>query len=61
MSNGHLHGLYLVHELISVVILLLHIRGIDLFCSMPQNPNVDMDNDWKLLNFFIGGNDLCLG
>ena len=26
-----------------------------------QNKNVDMENDWKLLTLFIGGNDICLG
>ena len=26
-----------------------------------QNPNVDMENHWKLLTIFAGANDLCLG
>lgn len=29
--------------------------------SHMQNPNVDIQNDWKLLTIFIGTNDLCLG
>ncbi|XP_038075947.1 phospholipase B1, membrane-associated-like [Patiria miniata] len=26
---------------------------------MRNDPNVDFDNDWKLVTLFIGGNDLC--
>ena len=30
-----------------------------LFDRMRTDNKVDMDNDWKLITFFIGGNDLC--
>lgn len=26
-----------------------------------QHPEVNMQNDWKLLTILIGANDLCLG
>ncbi|KAI8896079.1 hypothetical protein BC833DRAFT_630742 [Globomyces pollinis-pini] len=29
--------------------------------QMKNNPNVDMANDYKLINLFIGSNDVCLG
>ncbi|KAJ2994594.1 hypothetical protein HDV02_001483 [Globomyces sp. JEL0801] len=29
--------------------------------QMKKNPNVDMANDYKLVNLFIGSNDVCLG
>ncbi|KAJ3309208.1 hypothetical protein HDV04_006315 [Boothiomyces sp. JEL0838] len=32
-----------------------------LVAQMHQSPNVDMVNDYKLLNLFIGSNDDCLG
>lgn len=30
-----------------------------LVARMRADPKVDFDNDWKLITFFIGGNDLC--
>ncbi|XP_070578253.1 phospholipase B1, membrane-associated-like [Ptychodera flava] len=27
--------------------------------KMREDPNVDFDNDWKVVTLFIGGNDLC--
>merc|ERR1719228_2118480 len=26
---------------------------------MKEDPNVDLENDWKVVTLFIGGNDLC--
>ncbi|KAJ8309413.1 hypothetical protein KUTeg_014287 [Tegillarca granosa] len=26
---------------------------------MNEDPEIDMDNDWKIITVFIGGNDLC--
>ena len=31
------------------------------FIDYGQNPNVDIEKDWKLLTILIGANDLCLG
>ncbi|XP_060070927.1 phospholipase B1, membrane-associated-like [Ylistrum balloti] len=31
----------------------------DLLERMRNDPDVDMENDWKLITLFIGGNDLC--
>lgn len=31
----------------------------DLVNRMREDPDIDMDNDWKLITLFIGGNDLC--
>ena len=27
--------------------------------KMKNDPNVDFENDWKMVTIFIGGNDLC--
>ena len=27
--------------------------------KMIADPNVDFENDWKVVSMFIGGNDLC--
>jgi phospholipase B1 len=34
-------------------------QAINLVNKMKSDPKVDMDNHWKLVNVFIGGNDLC--
>lgn len=31
----------------------------DLVSKMQSHPEVDVQNDWKLVNIFIGGNDMC--
>ena len=27
--------------------------------KIKADPNLDMDNDWKMITLFIGGNNLC--
>ena len=31
----------------------------DLISKIMSHPNVDVENDWKLVTLLIGGNDLC--
>ena len=31
----------------------------DLINRMRSRSDIDMDNDWKVITMFIGGNDLC--
>ena len=30
-----------------------------LIAKMKADPNIDYENDWKVVTLFIGGNDLC--
>ena len=30
-----------------------------LVARMKENDNVDLENDWKMITLFVGGNDLC--
>ena len=34
-------------------------QALDLVQKLQSHPEVDVQNDWKLLNIFIGGNDVC--
>ena len=34
-------------------------QAADLVNRINSDPNVDYENDWKLITIFIGGNDLC--
>ena len=31
----------------------------DLVAKIQAHPDIDVENDWKLVSLFIGGNDLC--
>jgi len=37
----------------------LHGQALELVNAMRNDPNVDFDNDWKVITVFIGGNDVC--
>ena len=56
------------HELEYLLDQLTNVRGkLNFQCTTsiilfhPQNKEVDMKNDWKLLTLFIGVNDICRG
>ncbi|KAE9554587.1 hypothetical protein FO519_002226 [Halicephalobus sp. NKZ332] len=34
-------------------------QALDLVQKLQSHPEIDIQNDWKLLNIFIGGNDVC--
>ncbi|RUS83620.1 hypothetical protein EGW08_008588 [Elysia chlorotica] len=35
-------------------------QATSLVTKLKQDPNVDFENDWKLITVFLGGNDLCV-
>merc|ERR1712136_28854 len=37
----------------------LHTQALELVDQLRQDPNVDFNNDWKVITVFVGGNDAC--
>ena len=34
-------------------------QAVKLVDRMKADSNIDMENDWKVITMFVGGNDLC--
>ena len=52
--------LILYYFMVMLLLYSIHVYG-SIKIDNGQNPQVDIEKDWKLLTIFIGTNDLCLG